>query len=282
MGPRFPTDLDVAVERLWSLETGVEKGVLWAGTAPAGLFKSTDDGQTWELNQGLWNHPTRPQWEPGGAGLSLHSICPWPDDPDRLAVATSAAGVWFTEDGGYSWEAGNRGLVSRYLPEEMRETGFSFCVHSMQRAPLQPRTLYMQFHGGAYRSDDAGKSWQEISSEGAVSFNFGFPVVVDPGNPDRILVIPLESDRNRVIAEGRLRVLETPDRGACWKALENGLPQEDAYLTVLRHAFCVDNQVPLGLLVGTTTGELFASYDDGATWRSRVSHLPPILSVRCS
>ena len=147
-GPAFPAEADAAVERVWTIEPGEEEGVVFAGVAPAALFRSQDGGRSWALVQGLWDQPTRAAWQPGAGGLCLHSVATWPGDPSRLAVGISAAGVWLTEDGGETWRRGNRGLVARYLPEEAREGAVDLCVHDLQRSPVEPRTLYLQFHGG--------------------------------------------------------------------------------------------------------------------------------------
>jgi photosystem II stability/assembly factor-like uncharacterized protein len=269
------------VERIWVIQPGDEPDTLWAGVAPAALFSSEDGGRSWSLNRGLWDEPSRPSWQPGAGGMCLHSICPWPGEPDRLAVGISAAGVWITEDRGKSWRRGIRGLVPRYLPEEAREGATALCVHNMHRAPLEPDTLYLQFHGGVYRSDDAAESWVDIGSKGGLPSDFGFPMVVDPNDPDRAFVIPLEGDFDRVTPDGQVRVFETRDRGQTWAALTEGLPQENAYLTVLRQAFGHDGADPLGLYFGAESGEVFGSADGGATWALVAEHLPPVLSVRC-
>ena len=280
-GPRFPEAVDAAVERIWSVVPGEAPGELWAGVAPAALFHSRDDGASWSLVESLWNVPSRPLWEGGLGGLCLHSICPWPGEPKRLAIGISAAGVWITDDGAKTWRRGGRGLVPRYLPEEAREDALMLCVHNMHRVRQIPERLYMQFHGGVYRSDDTGVTWTDIGA--SLPADFGFPLALDPHDPDRAFVIPLSSDEDRVTPEGRLRVFETRDRGDSWQALENGLPQANTHVTVLRQALDDDGRDPLGLVFGTTTGELFGSFDGGTHWhRLALGHLPPILSVRCS
>ena len=135
----------------------------------------------------------------------------------------------------------------------------------------------MQFHGGVYRSDDAGESWQDIAD--GLPSDFGFPLAIHPRDPDRAYVIPLKADFDRVTPEGHLRVFETRDRGGSWSPVGEGLPQGNAWLTILRQSFCGDGQDPLGLYFGATSGQLFGSVDEGATWSEIARGLPPILSV---
>ena len=136
-GPAFPSGANAAVERIWVVEPGVADGELWCGVAPAALFRSSDGGKSWSLVQGLWDVPERPQWEPGAGGLCLHSICPWPGDPQRLAVGISSAGVWLTEDAGKSWRRAVSGLVPRYLPEEAR-AGHAYALRAQHEARAAP------------------------------------------------------------------------------------------------------------------------------------------------
>jgi photosystem II stability/assembly factor-like uncharacterized protein len=279
-GVALPEGGEQALERIWVIARGEADGVLYAGGDPGVLFESHDGGTTWAVNAGLWSQPSRPHWQPGGGGLCLHSICTWPGDPDRLAVAVSAAGIWLTDDAGGSWRRGNVGLNPRYLPQEaLADENAGRCVHHVERAPRRPQRLFMQFHGGVYRSDDAGESWTDIGGGGLPS-DFGFPLMVDPDDPDSAFVIPLVADMDRVTPDGRVRVYETRDGGSSWSARGAGLPAEHAYLTVLRQAFArAGGGAQLELYFGATSGELFGSGDAGATWSSLASRLPPVFSV---
>ena len=279
-GVALPEGGDAALERIWVIKPGEADGLMYAGGDPGVLFESRDGGASWELNQALWTHPTRGDWQPGGGGLCLHSIVPWPGDPDRLLVAVSAAGIWITEDGGKSWRQSNRGLSAPYLPEEVQETSTALCVHHVERSPSRPERLFLQFHGGVFRSDDAGESWVDIAS-GLVS-DFGFPLAVDPDDPDSAYLIPLRADVDRVTPEGQVRVFETRDAGATWNGRGSGLPQSHAYLTVLRLAFDrAKAGDALELYFGATSGEVFGSHDAGAEWFSVFSRLPPVFSLSC-
>jgi hypothetical protein len=278
-GVALPEGGDHALERIWVMECGEEDGRVYAGGDPGVLFESRDGGVSWELNAGLWEQPSRPQWQPGGGGLCLHSISTWPGDPQRLAVAVSAAGMWVTEDGGRSWRRGNEGLNPSYLPEEaLQDPNAGRCVHHVERAPRQPERMFMQFHGGVYRSDDAGASWTAIGD--GLPSDFGFPLAVDPADPDSAYVIPLVADMDRVTPGGRVRVYETRDAGSSWTPRGEGLPAEHAYLTVLRQAFDRHGEGPaLELYFGATSGEVFASGDAGASWSTAALRLPPVFSV---
>ena len=278
-GPEFPEDTGATLERIWLVKPGEADGVLYAGVAPAALFESTDNGETWTLNRGLWNVPTRPEWNPGAGGLALHSICPWPGDPQRLAVGISAAGVWITEDSGQTWRTGYTGLKPLYVPEDQQESTHALCVHNMHRAPRRPERLFLQFHGSVYRSDDEGQTWDDIAA--GLPSGFGFPLAIDPADPDSAFVIPLTADVDRVTPEGRVGVYATRDAGATWEARDKGLPGSDAWLTILRQAFGTGSEGPdLQLAFGATSGAVFASADSGATWVAAAEHLAPVTSVR--
>ncbi|HEY1539348.1 MAG TPA: hypothetical protein VGF63_08120 [Solirubrobacteraceae bacterium] len=277
-GVALPKGGDQALKRIWVIVASDDGSRLWAGGDPGVLFASDDGGASWQLNRALWEHPTRPRWRRDSGGLSVHSIAPWPGDPDRFALAISAAGVWLTDDAGATWRHGNAGIIADYLPEESRATAIDLCVHHLERAPGRPERLFLQFHGGVYRSDDGGETWNDIAA--GLPSDFGFPVVTDPADPDSAYVIPVAT-LDRVTPGGRVLVWETRDAGATWTARGDGLPQEDAYLQILRQSFTTAGAGPsLELYFGATSGELFGSGDAGRSWSAAASRLPAIASVR--
>lgn len=281
-GTELPEGADTGLQRLWVIAPGEADGLLYTGGDPGVLFASQDGGETWTLNAGLWNHPTRADWNPGAGGLCLHTIVPWPGDTSRLFVAISAVGVWLSDDAGETWRHSNSGIVPRYIPEDAQaEATISHCVHNVRRSAADPSRLFMQFHDGVYRSDDAGASWIDVGSGTDLPSDFGFPVVVDPADPNSAYVIPLVGAEDRTTPGGAVTVWETRDAGATWSPRANGLPQEQAYLTVLREAFDTCGQGDeLELFFGATSGDVFASGNAGRQWMCAASHLPPVLSVR--
>jgi len=277
---KFPPEAGASLQQIWQIAPGLaaEPDTLFCGVEPAGLFVSRDAGTTWSLVEGLWNHPHRPRWQPGGGGLCLHTILPDPDDPGRMRIAISTGGMYVTEDGGSSWRPSNTGVRTDFLPEKYPE--FGQCVHKVVQSRRRPDRLFLQNHWGLYRSDDRGESWTDVAN--GVPSDFGFPIAIHPRDPDCAWIVPLESDGFRCTPEGKLRVYRTRDAGTRWEAMSNGLPQDGAYETVLRDALAVDTLDPTGVYFGTRSGKLFASAAEGEEWSAIVEGLPPVISVKAA
>lgn len=275
--PAFPETSGLKLERIWHIEPGraSEPSVLFAGVAPAALFRTDDGGQTWNEVQSLTQHPSRPKWHPGAGGLCLHSIAIDPENSQRMFVGISAVGVFRTDDGGKSWTVANKGTRAEFMPEKYPE--FGQCVHKLLIADGKRSLLFQQNHCGVYRSDDAGVSWTEITA--GLPSDFGFPLAIHPRQPETIFVLPLKGAEFRCPPDGKLRVFRSRNGGQKWEALNNGLPAENAFVGVYREGMAVDTLSPAGVYFGTNTGKIYNTDDEGDSWRLLADNLPPVFSL---
>lgn len=265
-----------ALEFIWCFAAGGadEPGTIWAGTLPGGLFKSTDRGASWALNEPLWTVPGRETWF--GAGYDhagIHSILVDPRDSRHIVVAISIGGVWITQDGGQSWAIGGHGLRNEYMPPEQAYEPYLQDAHLIDWCRADPARVWCQHHNGIFYSDDGGQNWLE--SHDVAPSAFGFAVAAHPTDRNRAWFAPAQKDEFRVPVDGRIVVTETQDGGKTYRAHRKGLPQDNAYDLIHRHALVVDG-TGTRLAMGSTTGSLWVSGDEGAGWQLLNAHLPPI------
>ena len=262
--------------RVWHLEPSLsDPDTVYAGVEDAGLFRSSDGGNSWQELPGLRGHGSGPSWQPGAGGMCLHTIMLDASEPGRMFAAISAAGAFRSDDEGQTWRPVNHGLQSEGIPDPDAEVGH--CVHRLAMHPARPGVLYMQKHWDVMRSDDAGESWREIS--GNLPSDFGFPIDVHAHDPETIYVVPITSDSYHFPPEGKLRVYRSRTGGDEWEPLTKGLPQENCYVNVLRDAMAVDSLDSCGIYFGTTGGQVYASANAGDSWTPIVRDLPAVLSV---
>ena len=263
--------------RVWHLEPSLtDPDTVWAGVEDAALFRSTNGGNNWHELPGLRTHRSGPDWQPGAGGMCLHTIILDGSHPGRMFGAISAAGVFRSDDEGATWRPVNNGLKSEgVLPEGGAEVGH--CVHRIAMHPSRPDVLFMQKHWDVMRSDDAAESWHEIS--GNLPTDFGFPIGVHAHEADTVYVVPITSDSEHYVPEGKLRVYRSRTGGNDWEPLTKGLPQRDCYHNVLRDAMAIDSLDECGVYFGTTGGQVYASADAGDSWAPIVSDLPRVMSV---
>jgi hypothetical protein len=268
------------MNKVWNIEPGrkEEPNVLYAGAQPASLFVSRDRGETWTLNEPLYDHPQRGEWNPGAGGLCLHTILLDPMNLNRMYIAVSAAGCYRTDDGGQTWKPHNKNVLAEFMPNKFPE--FGQCVHKMAMHPSTPNVIYQQNHCGVYRSDNAGEDWVDIG-EGKLPTRFGFPIAVHPTDPRTIYIALEESQEFHMSVDGRLAVWRSRDAGDSWQRLTNGLP-ERARVNILREAMGTDSFEEAGIYFGTNTGQLFYTRDSGERWELLADFLPPIQSVEAA
>lgn len=270
------------VEALWVISAA--HGRLYAGGKPGKLYASDDDGTSWTPVDAINAHPQRDKWQPGGAGLTLHTIVQDPIDPRKTWIGMSAVGVFATEDGGETWEMRNRRSNEEPPKPHVHadgtvhgsDTEIGSCVHNMVHAG--DARLYQQNHEGTFRSSDGGRSWTDITK--GLPSSFGFPIAVHPHDPNTAWVMPMNGDiLGRFPPGASAKVWKTSDAGDTWEPRSNGLPEKNCFFTVLRQAMATDKEPEPGLYFGTNSGSIFCSINGGDTWSEPVRHLPTILSV---
>jgi photosystem II stability/assembly factor-like uncharacterized protein len=292
---RPTTYKDATLLKVWVMAFGGadQPGTVYAGTLPGGLFVSRDGGDSWELNRPLWNHDSRGgdlfagdatarnHW--GGTPAAavygefvpgIHSIAIDPRDSRRVVVAVSCAGVLETRDGGETWVGRNRGMLNDYLPNPEAEWGHD--PHFVAMCPGSPDRLWQQNHTGVFTSGDGAATWRRVSKPD-VGVHFGFPIAADDADGNTAWVVPARGDDERMSIDGGLFVARTRDGGETWEALREGLPQENTYDVVYRHALDASGD---RVCFGTTTGNVYLSEDRGESWRCLGHHFPPVHSVR--
>ena len=277
--------------KLWTMAFGSD-GRIYIGTSPGGLFVSDDGGESFSLNRGLWDHESRggDLWNGDGSGETkwfgtpaaegefspgLHSVVVDPRDPKRIWVAISTAGVFESTDGGETWQSRNKGLLMDYAPDPADEWA-GHDPHAIVQCAGQPDHIWQQNHCGVFYSEDAAASWRKVSKPDQ-GVHFGFPVAVDPEDGRTAWLIPGDSDMKRIAVGGGLFAARTQDGGETWEELRTGLPQDNAFDVVYRHA--LDNSGDV-LAFGSTTGNLYVSEDRGDSWEAVAHNLPPVYSVR--
>ncbi len=279
-GLSFVPDRGLNVKRIWQVTSDRDSrpDTLWCGVDPGALFRSDDGGKNWYEVKSLTQHPTRERWQPGLGGMMVHTIIPDPQNPQRMYVGISAAGCFRSDDDGQTWQPMNRGVRADFLPNKFPEVGQ--CVHRMKMDPARPEVLYQQNHCGIYRSDDAAANWKDISK--GLPSRFGFPIATHPHDSGTIYVVPEIGAEQRYVPDGRFCVWRSRNGGRTWQKLTRGLPQQHAYLHVMRQATATDALDEAGVYVGTTGGAIFYSRNSGDSWELLHDHLPAILSLEAS
>ena len=304
-GLGFPKDSGLTITSIWNVVPGHESepGVVYAGTSPAGLFRSEDWGQTWTPNDAINRHDYRSFWQPVAGGpatpdeqhvtMTLHSVLVDPRDPKHVTLTISGGGSYESSDGGESWQGFTTytgklpfeaeafiSQVKAGVPPD-RDPGEAFDTHCLRMDPKQPDRLWAQNHTGVFKTDDSAESWQDVTA--GLPSTHGFPVAISRREPDAVFVVPLDvGGANFRVQPGQMTIYRTRDSGGTWQALTDGLPGPHNYQSVYREGLDTDGLDPEGVYTGTSNGEVYASVDGGDHWKRLPGTLPPVLSVTCA
>jgi photosystem II stability/assembly factor-like uncharacterized protein len=304
-GLKFGEDIGLTVQNVWHIAPGLadQPGVVYAGTQPAGMFRSDDWGESWTAMDGINKHEWRKYWTMSGGGDScLHSIEIDPRDARRVYIAISTGGSYLSTDGGETWAICSHRAIPKRETQKMFDdqieklkdvfdpSAFEAEVppgvdpaaanemHKMHVDQKNPDRLWGQAHIGVFRSDDQAQHWEDVTA-GLPSFH-GFPLAVTRRAPDAAYVVPLEFERDNFrVAPGQLAVYRTGDGGKTWERLTKGLPGPHDYQSVYREGLSTDGLDREGVYVGTSHGQVYASLDGGDAWQRLPGTLPPILSI---
>ncbi|MHC5109605.1 MAG: WD40/YVTN/BNR-like repeat-containing protein [Planctomycetota bacterium] len=278
--PMSQREIPWRTEQIWAMASGGadQPGRLWCGTVPGALFRSDDQGSSWEIVRSLWDHPSRKRWFGGGLDYpGLHSICVDPRNSAHVIVGISCGGVWQTHDDGATWSLCADGMIAEYMPPDQQGDAEIQDPHCVAMCHKNPDHMWVQHHNGVFRTTDGARNWQEIKP--IAPSDFGFAVSVHPRDSDTAWFVPAIKDELRVPVDGKLVVTRTRDGGKSFDILRNGLPQCHAYDIVFRHSLDVDESGDV-LAFGTTTGAVYVSEDSGDRWARLDAQLPPVYCVR--
>ena len=263
---------------VWQIFAGPYAGEVYVGTQPAGLFRSKDDGRTWEEIESFAHSPEAERWcvpvkprQPGRArALVVDRV-----DPQRLWVGVEVGGVVSTKDGGGTWRLD--------LP------GNNPDIHMMVAHPAEPSVLfastgYGRLHGvaemiegnaGLFRSDDGGATWTYAWR--GVTPRYARPLCIDPRPPYGVTVASAPTAFSSEKDEGGAHAMlyRTEDRGATWRSL---CDPDHSPSAANFHGLVADPSAPGGVLVGTDTGEVW-QVSDRAVWTRLATGLPSVLSI---
>lgn len=270
------------LQNLWVMNSSIssDNHTLWVGTEPGGLFKSTDNGITFNLVESLWHHPSRrdnTSWF--GTGTKhpfIHSINICKKNPETVYVSVSCAGVFKTENNGRTWKSKNNGLVAAYLPNQNATYGHD--PHKVLLHPSDENIMWQQNHCGVFVSKNGGDLWEDVSAASGVPY-YGFSLAIDEDNPARAWVIPVESDEQRIAPNLKLQVLRTDNYGGDWVDDSKGLPHEDVFDIVLRQSFVQKSGV---MLFGTTNGNIYFKRKEDYKWNELKRNLAKVNIISLS
>jgi photosystem II stability/assembly factor-like uncharacterized protein len=234
--------------------------VLFAGTVPAGLWKSKDGGDTWTELTALGKAPGCEAWTaPGGGTPVATSLATHPKDPKTIYAGIEAGGLYRSRDAGRKW-------FDLALP----------CadVHAIQVSPAKHDRVYVTTGEGPFCSDDEGFSWRAMGQANARTYAMGLSA--HPAEPDRVVISasagppPTWGGSDGALCD----VYLSTDAGRRFRTVARDLNG-----AVQRKALAINPKVPSEVVFGTTFGDVWYSNDGGESFDQVAADLGSITTI---
>ena len=272
-----PKDSNQTLAHIFRITPGhdSEPGVWYLGTSPQGLYRSADDGKTWNSVEGFNRNDMIQQLIKNQSKellkyQKLHSILINPDNKEHIIIGMAHGGVFQTKDYGKTWINLNYNLSNKN-----NENPYCLLSH-----PMDFNLLFQQNQSGIYKMNLNDKNWEHIGKKIDIG-DSGFSLSLDPNNPNKLWAFPMEGTDiwSRVCSNGQPAVYCTQNGGKTWYRQDVGFPIWNAWFTVLSRCMVSDNLKEVGLYLGTTCGSIWLSNNAGNSWRQILAHLPKIYSL---
>jgi len=246
--------------QFWSIEVDPrDPQHIFAGTAPIGVFESRDTGETWTQCQ--VDHPERFNIRFGASRvmrLAFH-----PTDDQVLYGIAEINGFMLSVDGGKTWKAETRGILELSKEEHLKskietddDAEGMFDAHAITTSPAAPDALFYLCRLGVFRSDDRGRTMQDLEVRRFAPFSYCRDLRIAAGQPEKMYACFSIASRSNAGA-----VYTSDDLGRNWRRADESVIPLSTIMGINVHPDDAG-----GVISATRGGQIFYTFDGAETW----------------